>query len=113
MKVVNENVEPKRDIIRELKSINVNSKNKHNEIELDSYIVSIVMIITTINVKDCEDKEYNVYMLIQDKKTDDLYGKYNSKIFKNDEKANIYYNDLFTKAGLYTDEKLKELIEKI
>lgn len=113
MKVVNENVESKRDIIKELKSININSTNKHNEIELDSYIVSIVMIITTVNVKDCEDKEYNVYMLIQDKKTDDLYGKYNSKTFKNDEEANIYYNDLSTKAGLYTDGKVKELIRKI
>ena len=49
MRVVNKNVESKRDIISELKNIKVNSTNKHKEIELDSYIVSIVMIIITSN----------------------------------------------------------------
>ena len=49
MRVVNKNVESKRNIISELKNIKVNSTNKHKEIELDSYIVSIVMIIITSN----------------------------------------------------------------
>lgn len=52
MRVVNKNVESKRNIISELKNIKVNSTNKHKEIELDSYIVSIVMIIITSNASN-------------------------------------------------------------
>ena len=61
MRVVNKNVESKRDIISELKNIKVNSTNKHKEIELDSYIVSIVMIIITSNASNLNKNEYEFY----------------------------------------------------
>lgn len=110
MKVVNKNVESKRDIISELKNINVNSTNKHKEIELDSYIVSIVMIITTSNASNLNKDEYVIYMLIQNKKTDDLYGKFNLKIFLNEEEANAYYNNLIVEASTFSKEKIDDLV---
>ncbi len=110
MKVVNKNVESKRDIISELKNINVNSTNKHKEIELDSYIVSIVMIITTSNASNLTKDEYVIYMLIQNKKTDDLYGKFNLKIFLNEEEANAYYNSLIVEASTFSKEKIDDLV---
>lgn len=39
------------------------------------------MIIITSNASNLNKNEYVVYMLIQDKKTDDLYGKFNLKTF--------------------------------
>ena len=107
MIVVNKNVESKRDIISELKNIKVNSTNKHKEIELDSYIVSIVMIIITSNASNLNKNEYEyvVYMLIQDKKTDDLYGKFNLKTFS--------FEPVYDNAALQTslDAELKILAE--
>lgn len=110
MRVVNKNVESKRDIISELKNINVNSTNKHKEIELDSYIVSIVMIITTSNVSNLAKDEYVVYMLIQNKETDDLYGKFDLKIFFNEKEANIYYDKLILEASAFSKEKIDDLV---
>lgn len=110
MKVVNKNVESKRDIISELKNINVNSTNKHKEIELDSYIVSIVMIITTSNASNLSKDEYVVYMLIQNKKTDDLYGKFNLKKFFNEKEANTYYEKLIVEAFTFSKEQIDDLV---
>ena len=110
MRVVNKNVESKRDIISELKNIKVNSTNKHKEIELDSYLVSIVMIIITSNASNLNKNEYVVYMLIQDKKTDDLYGKFDLKIFFNEKEANIYYDKLIHEASAFSKEKIDDLV---
>ncbi len=110
MRVVNKNVESKRDIISELKNISVNSTNKHKEIELDSYIVSIVMIITTSNASNLNKDEYVVYMLIQNKKTDDLYGKFDLKIFFNEQEANAYYNSLIIEASTFSKEQIDDLV---
>lgn len=113
MKAVNKNVESKRDIISELKNINVNSTNKHKEIELNSYIVSIVMIITTANASNLNKDEYVVYMLIQNKKTDDLYGKFNLKIFFSEEEANAYYHSLIIEASTFSKEKIDDLVRDL
>ena len=115
MRVVNKNVESKRDIISELKNIKVNSTNKHKEIELDSYIVSIVMIIITSNASNLNKNEYEyvVYMLIQDKKTDDLYGKFNLKTFFNEEDANTYYDKMILEASTFSKEKIEDLVRDL
>lgn len=110
MRVVNKNVESKRDIISELKNIKVNSTNKHKEIELDSYIVSIVMIIITSNLNN---NEYVVYMLIQDKKTDDLYGKFNLKTFFDEKDANTYYDKMILEASTFSKEKIEDLVRDL
>ena len=115
MRVVNKNVESKRDIISELKNIKVNSTNKHKEIELDSYIVSIVMIIITSNASNLNKNEYEyvVYMLIQDKKTDDLYGKFNLKTFFDEEDANAYYDKMILEAFTFSKEKIEDLVRDL
>ena len=115
MRVVNKNVESKRDIISELKNIKVNSTNKHKEIELDFYIVSIVMIIITSNASNLNKNEYEyvVYMLIQDKKTDDLYGKFNLKTFFNEEDANTYYDKMILEASTFSKEKIEDLVRDL
>ena len=113
MRVVNKNVESKRDIISELKNIKVNSTNKHKEIELDSYIVSIVMIIITSNASNLNKNEYIVYMLIQDKKTDDLYGKFNLKTLFDEEDANAYYDKMILEAYTFSKEKIEDLVRDL
>lgn len=113
MRVVNKNVESKRDIISELKNIKVNSTNKHKEIELDSYIVSIVMIIITSNASNFNNNEYVVYMLIQDKKTDDLYGKFNLKTFFDEKDANTYYDKMILEASTFSKEKIEYLVRDL
>ena len=115
MRVVNKNVESKRDIISELKNIKVNSTNKHKEIELDFYIVSIVMIIITSNASNLNKNEYEyvVYMLIQDKKTDDLYGKFNLKTFFDEEDANTYYDKMILEASTFSKEKIEDLVRDL
>lgn len=115
MRVVNKNVESKRDIISELKNIKVNSTNKHKEIELDSYIVSIVMIIITSNASNLNKNEYEyvVYMLIQDKKTDDLYGKFNLKTFFDEEDANVYFDKMILEASTFSKEKIEDLVRDL
>lgn len=116
MRVVNKNVESKRDIISELKNIKVNSTNKHKEIELDSYIVSIVMIIITSNASVLNENEYVVYMLIQDKKTDDLYGlygKFNLKTFFDEDDANTYYDKMILEASTFSKEKIEDLVRDL
>ena len=113
MRVVNKNVESKRDIISELKNIKVNSTNKHKEIELDSYIVSIVMIIITSNASVLNENEYVVYMLIQDKKTDDLYGKFNLKTFFDEKDANTYYDKMILEASTFSKEKIEDLVRDL
>ena len=115
MRVVNKNVESKRDIISELKNIKVNSTNKHKEIELDSYIVSIVMIIITSNASNLNKNEYEyvVYMLIQDKKTDDLYGKFNLKTFFDEEDANVYFDKMILEASTFSKEKIENLVRDL
>ena len=113
MRVVNKNVESKRDTISELKNIKVNSTNKHKEIELDSYIVSIVMIIITSNASVLNENEYVIYMLIQDKKTDDLYGKFNLKTFFEEEDANTYYDKMILEASTFSKEKIEDLVRDL
>ena len=115
MRVVNKNVESKRDIISELKNIKVNSTNKHKEIELDFYIVSIVMIIITSNASNLNKNEYEyvVYMLIQDKKTDDLYGKFNLKTFFDEEDANVYFDKMILEASTFSKEKIEDLVRDL
>jgi len=115
MRVVSKSVDSKRDIISELKKIKVNSTNKHKEIELDSYIISIVMIIITSNASNLNKNEYEyvVYMLIQDKKTDDLYGKFNLKTFFNEEDANTYYDKMILEASTFSKEKIEDLVRDL
>ena len=110
MEVVNKNVESKRDIIKKLKEINVNSVNKHQEVKIDSYITSIVMIITTSNVSGIEKEEYNVYMLVLNKKTNELYGKFYTKYMNNLKEADNYYNNLLNSAQKLTVTEIENII---
>mgnify|MGYP004499849353 CR=1 FL=1 len=113
MEVVNKNVESKRDIINKLKEINVNSVSKHQEIEIDSYITSIVMVTTTSNISGIEKEEYNIYMLIYNKNTDELYGKFNSKICFNIDEATKYYDKLILKMESLSADKIANLVSNL
>lgn len=102
MEVVNNNVESKGNILEYLKSINVNSSNKHEEIELDNYIASIVMIVTSSSTLNNSDEEYIIYLLFQDKKDNKIYGKFFNKEFTNKNEAENYYANLKNKVNYFT-----------
>ena len=110
MEVVNNNVESKGNILEYLKSINVNSSNKHEEIELDNYIASIVMIVTNSSTLNNSDEEYIIYLLFQDKKDNKIYGKFFSKEFTNKNEAENYYANLKNKVNYFTDNDVHNLI---
>ena len=110
MEVVNNNVESKGKILEYLKNINVNSSNKHEEIELDSYIASIVMIITSSSTLNSSSEEYNIYLLFQDKKDNKIYGQFFNKEFTNKNEAEDYYVDLKNKVNSFTDNDVLNLI---
>lgn len=110
MEVVNNNVESKGNILEYLKSINVNSSNKHEEIELDNYIASIVMIVTSSSTLNNSDEEYIIYLLFQDKKDNKIYGKFFNKEFTNKNEAENYYVNLKNKVNYFTDNDIHNLI---
>ncbi|MGM9875691.1 MAG: hypothetical protein ACI310_00480 [Bacilli bacterium] len=110
MEVVNNNVESKGNILEYLKSINVNSSNKHEEIELDNYIASIVMIVTSSSTLNNSDEEYIIYLLFQDKKDNKIYGKFFNKEFTNKNEAENYYANLKNKVNYFTDNDIHNLI---
>ncbi len=110
MEAVNNNVESKGKILEYLKSINVNSSNIHEEFELDNYIASVVMIITSSTTLNGSDEEYVVYSLFQDKKDNKIYGKYFNQEFNNKDEAKKYYTDLKSKVRTLTNNDILNLI---
>ena len=52
-------------------------------------------------------------MLIQDKKTDDLYGKFNLKTFFDEEDANAYYDKMILEASTFSKEKIEDLVRDL
>ena len=110
MEVVNNNVESKGKNLEYLKSINVNSSNKHEEIEFEDYIASVVMITTISTTLNSSDDEYEIYLLFQDKKNDRIYGKIFDKIFTSKNEANDYYNELIRKTKSLTNKEILNLI---
>ncbi|MDY3934604.1 MAG: hypothetical protein SOZ11_03605 [Bacilli bacterium] len=112
MEVVKENVESKKNILEYLKSIDVNSSNKHEEIELDNYVVCVVMITTESTTLNSCEKDFCVYLLIQDKKDKKIYGKFFNQNFVSDNSAKNYYNELKEKAILLSTDDIKKMLEK-
>ena len=110
MEAVNNNVESKGNILEYLKSIKVNSSNKHEEIELDNYVASIVMIVTSSSTINTSNEEYNIYLLFQDKKDNKIYGQFFNKEFTNKKEAEDYYVDLKNKVNSFTDKDVLNLI---
>lgn len=110
MEVVNDNVESKGSMLEYLKSIDVNSNNKHEEIELSNYIVSIVMITISSKTLNSSEEEFNIYVLFQDKKDNKIYGKFFDKEFTSDIEANKYFVDLKSKVNLFTDNEIFNII---
>ena len=110
MEVVNNNVESKGNILEYLKSIKVNSSNKHEEIELDNYVASIVMIVTSSSTINTSNEEYNIYLLFQDKKDNKIYGKFFNKKFTSKDEAVNYYDELKNKAKSLTNDDILNLI---
>lgn len=111
MEVVNKNVESKKNDLGYFKNIEVHSSNKHEEIELDNYIASVVMIITNSSTLDSKEDEYIVYLIFQDKKDSKVYGKFYSESFKNDIEADKYYIELKNKAKMMTTDEILNLLE--
>ncbi len=110
MGVINNNVESKKNILEYLKSVNVNCCNKHEEIELDNYIASVVMITTSSTTLNSSNEEYSIYLLLQDKKDKKIYDKFFNKAFTNKVEADNYYNELRNKAKLLTNNDILNLI---
>lgn len=110
MGVINNNVESKKNILEYLKSVNVNCCNKHEEIELDNYIASVVMITTTSTTLNSNEDEYVIYLLFQDKKDNKIYGKFFNKKFTSKDEAVNYYDELKNKAKSLTNDDILNLI---
>ena len=110
MKVVKNNVESKGKILEYLKSINFNCSNKHEEIELNNYIASIVMIITNSSTLNTSNEEFNIYLLFQDKNNNKIYDKFFNKEFTNKGEAEEYYIYLKNKVNSFTDKDVYDLI---
>jgi hypothetical protein len=104
------NMESKKNILEYLKSINVNSYNKHEEIEKYNYIASIVIITTNTTTLDSKVNEYEVYLLFQDKNDNKIYGKFYSKEFNDKIEAETYYNNLKDKVNSITENEIHNLI---
>ncbi|MDY5058418.1 MAG: hypothetical protein SPF04_03015 [Bacilli bacterium] len=111
MEVVNNNVESKKKIFEYLKSINVNSVNKHEEIELENFIASVVMIITSSSTLNSKEEEYSVYLLLQDKKDNKIYGKFYEKDFTDESEAEEHYSILKSKVNSFTDKDINTLLQ--
>jgi len=104
MKYEKENVESKK-ILDYLKTLDVKASNKHEEKEYDNYILSTVMITTTLN-----SDEYTVYMICQIKETNMIYGELLTKSFTDENLAEKYYNDLKVKMNSFSEEDINNLI---
>lgn len=111
MEAVNNNVESKGKILEYLKSINVNSVNKHEEIELDKFIASIVMITTSSSTLNSKEEEYSVYLLLQDKTYNKIYGKFYNKEFNDKLEAEEHYSTIKNKVNSFTDKDINALIQ--
>lgn len=111
MEVVNNNVKSKGRILEYLKNMKVNSSNVHYEFELDKYILSIVMITTSSITPNRKENEYLVYLLIQDKEDNKIYGNFFVKKFNMKFKADNYYKELKINANLLTEKKIIKLIK--
>lgn len=111
MKLVNNNVESKGRILEYLKSINVNSINKHEEIELDNFIASVVMIVTSSSTINRKEEEYSVYLLLQDKIDNKIYGKFYNKEFTDKVEAEEHYSTIKNKVNYFTDKDINTLLQ--
>lgn len=111
MEAVNNNVESKGKILEYLKSINVNSVNKHEEIELDKFIASVVMITTSSSTLNSKEEEYSVYLLLQDKTDNKIYGKFYNKEFNDKLEAEEHYSTIKNKVKSFTDKDINALIQ--
>ena len=111
MEEVNNNVESKGKILEYLKSINVNSVNKHEEIEVDKFIASVVMITTSSSTLNSKEEEYSVYLLLQDKTDNKIYGKFYNKELTDKLEAEEHYSTIKNKVNSFTDKDINALIQ--
>ena len=109
MEVVNKNVKSKSPTIEYLKSIDINSTNKHEEKEFDNYIVSVVLITTDTTTLNSFTKDYEVYLVVVDKTNEILHGNLLLKEFGSYDKAISYYNELKSKIDNCSENDIKLL----
>ena len=50
---------------------------------------------------------------LPDKKTDDLYGKFNLKTFFDEKDANTYYDKMILEASTFSKEKIEDLVRDL
>lgn len=110
MEVVKKNADSK-EIIKYLKSIKVNSNSHHEEVETKKYIVSIVKIDTNAETLNSCSEDFNVYLLVQDKENNTIYGKYDDNYFVSNDGATNYYNALKSRVDAITDKEIDNLIK--
>lgn len=94
MEVVLKNVRSKNKILEYLKSVDIKSENKHEEVELENLLISVVMI--KIITSTLEDKSYNysVSLVCIKKEDNSLYDNVFLKEYTQEEQAEVYYKEL-------------------
>lgn len=80
-----------------LKSIKIDAKNKHIEIDKDNFTFSVVMITTTTACNNVEAEVYDVYVIALNSDNNTIIDNLRFKEFKDGDNANSYYDFLLNK----------------
>lgn len=111
MEVVNKNVSQK-DMIGVLKSIQSSSTNKHEDKEMDSLILSVIMISTKIGSKLGNETNITVNAICVEKKSGNIFDDILVKEFDNEDNATKYYNELKDKLFFMSEEQIYNLLNE-
>lgn len=89
---------PRNKLLEYLKSIEVNSTSKHEEIENDKYLISVVMFITKSKTSIREEQKCSVSLLCVEKEKNITYDDLFLKEFTDLKEADSYYQSLLKQA---------------
>lgn len=94
MEVVLKNVRSKNKILEYLKSVDIKSENKHEEVELENLLISVVMIKTITSTLEDKSFNYSVSLVCIKKGDNSLYDNVFLKEYTQEEQAGVYYKEL-------------------
>lgn len=102
----------KNNILEYLKNFDITSNNVHKEKEFNNYIISVVMISNDVIKDKLKTTDYEVYLVIQDKKDNSIYNNVNIKKFNNNVDASSYYDELYEQISTMKESNIISLLKK-
>ena len=69
------------------------------------------MIITSSSTLNSKEEEYSVYLLLQDKTDNKIYGKFYNKEFTDKLEAEEHYSTIKNNVNSFTDKDINALIQ--